>query len=450
VKKRLTIMLLLAVMAAAATNAQTVRYVKAGGTGNGTSWAAASGDLQEMINQSAAGNQVWVASGACIPARTASGYNASNGTYPTADGARDNAFVLKAGVKIYGGFNAASPETSVAARQTVTVNGIVQMQYQSILSGDRGAAGDNSDNCHHVIIGAGSMTAGADTARLDGFTVTAGNGNGSGTITVNAETINMNYGGGIYNNGSSPVLTSVTINGNTAPHGGGIFNEGSSPVLTNLVINGNTASSGGGMYNSSSSNPVLTNVTIIGNTAYLGGGIYNAISSSPVLTNVVISGNRANGFGGGIGNNTSCSPVLTNVTISGNSTGGNGGGISNSYSSNPDIRNSVIWGNTASTGNNVHNASNSTATYQYSLVQGENATGTNIGGDPLFVYPVPASAAPTIDGYYRPQYGSPLLNAGSNALNTTPHDVEGNTRIQQGTIEIGAYEIDYSLPCECE
>ena len=31
-------------------NAQTVRYVKQGGTGNGTSWAAASGNIQSMID----------------------------------------------------------------------------------------------------------------------------------------------------------------------------------------------------------------------------------------------------------------------------------------------------------------------------------------------------------------------------------------------------------------
>ncbi|QKZ12737.1 hypothetical protein [Spirosoma sp. KUDC1026] len=36
----------------------TIRYVKAGATGTGTSWSNASGDLQAMINASTAGDQV--------------------------------------------------------------------------------------------------------------------------------------------------------------------------------------------------------------------------------------------------------------------------------------------------------------------------------------------------------------------------------------------------------
>ncbi|MDR1130734.1 MAG: hypothetical protein LBK96_07135, partial [Prevotellaceae bacterium] len=39
----------------------TVRYVKAGASGTGASWANASGNLQAMINASASGDQVWVA-----------------------------------------------------------------------------------------------------------------------------------------------------------------------------------------------------------------------------------------------------------------------------------------------------------------------------------------------------------------------------------------------------
>ncbi|MEZ0487198.1 hypothetical protein [Fibrella aquatica] len=47
--------------------AAVIHYVKAGGTGAGTSRANASGDLQAMINASEAGDQVWIAGGTCKP-----------------------------------------------------------------------------------------------------------------------------------------------------------------------------------------------------------------------------------------------------------------------------------------------------------------------------------------------------------------------------------------------
>ena len=85
---------------------QKTHYVKANATGNDASWTDASGDLQAMINQSAAGDQIWVAQGTYYPA-----HKAGNGATD-----RDKAFVLKAGVKTYGGF--AGSENSVAASDT--------------------------------------------------------------------------------------------------------------------------------------------------------------------------------------------------------------------------------------------------------------------------------------------------------------------------------------------
>ena len=70
-----------------------VRYVKQGGTGNGSTWGNASGDLQAMINASGAGDQVWVA----------------QGTY------NNGSFVMKNGVEILGGFpNTGNPGLGVS------------------------------------------------------------------------------------------------------------------------------------------------------------------------------------------------------------------------------------------------------------------------------------------------------------------------------------------------
>ena len=45
----------------------TVRYVKVGGTGDGSSWEKAAGRLQAAINASSAGDEVWVAEGTYQP-----------------------------------------------------------------------------------------------------------------------------------------------------------------------------------------------------------------------------------------------------------------------------------------------------------------------------------------------------------------------------------------------
>ncbi|GAB3737526.1 hypothetical protein GCM10028816_41290 [Spirosoma lituiforme] len=72
--------------------AQTIRYVKptATGTGDGSSWDNASGNLQSQINVAGA-QQVWVAVGTYKP-----GGNANTN--------RSVSFSMKNGVTIYGGF----------------------------------------------------------------------------------------------------------------------------------------------------------------------------------------------------------------------------------------------------------------------------------------------------------------------------------------------------------
>src|SRR5690606_731656 len=125
--------------------AQTIRYVRPEGSGNGSSWAAASGNIQAMINASAANDQVWVAAG----------------TYQPSYG---SGFSMKEGVKIYGGF----PETGtpIAADRNPELN-------VTTLSGNDFRVITNDSN---------GLT---NAAILDGFTITNG--------------ISMQDGGGIYN-----------------------------------------------------------------------------------------------------------------------------------------------------------------------------------------------------------------------------------------------------------
>jgi predicted outer membrane repeat protein len=354
-------------------------YVTIDGAGNkdGSSWANAFQGLDAPLLAAAqrttctAIKEIWVTYGIYIPT-----HKAGNGTSE-----HDHAFVLVAGVNIYGGF--AGWETSLEERNFAT--------NKSVLSGD---------NAYHTVISAGNMISGTDTARLDGFVIRNGKAKGSGTITVNSQSISANSGGGIYFANSSPNIVNVEIKGSEASaSGGGIYANNSSPKLINVVVSGNLSASGGGIY--------------------LNGG-------SPALTNITVSGNRATTSGGGIYTNNSS----------------------------PQIGNSIVWGNAAGSSNNVHSTGGSPA-YQYSLIQDLNPSGTgNINGtnpsnDPVFVLPIPASSAPSIDGYYRPQLGSPALNAGNNALNREPTDIESNPRIQETNIELGAYEVNYNFECNC-
>src|SRR5690606_14972203 len=82
-------------------SAQQIRYVKQGGTGDGSSWNNASGDLQEMINASGPRDQIWVAKGIYKPTRRPDLIDDPFGSTPDD---RFNSFLLKAKVAVYGGF----------------------------------------------------------------------------------------------------------------------------------------------------------------------------------------------------------------------------------------------------------------------------------------------------------------------------------------------------------
>ncbi|MDR1100591.1 MAG: hypothetical protein LBL28_08935, partial [Treponema sp.] len=206
---------------------------------------------------------------------------------------------------------------------------------------------NNGENAYHVALGLDIP--GDGTTILDGFTITGGYAEGNGFLTINSHYIDPNSGGGMYNANASPVLTNLTIWGNSsgAMGGGGIYNvDHSSPALNKVSIQKNKigGGQGGGMYNADNSSPVLTGVSISGNfSGGMGGGMANYNSSSPEMTGGTISGNHAN-IGGGM-SNEDCTPRLDGVSIRDN-TAERGGGVSNSNSS-PVLTNVVISGNKA-------------------------------------------------------------------------------------------------------
>ena len=382
-------------------------YVKpvAGGNGNGSNWENATADLHTAI-QTTGVTKVFVAVG---------NYNVG-----------DNSFIMKNGVEIYGGFD---PDNNIKtlgdARilPTLTTDG-------SVLNGQ---------NVRPVIWNVFTTSTSLDnTALLDGFTLTNGKYTVGGALYNNYASPTLtnlvikgnkadNDGGAMYNlNSSSPVITNVIIENNTANYAGGIFNRNnSSPVMTGVVIRNNTANNdGGGMYNDVSASPVMTNVSITGNASQNGAGIYNRTNSSPVITNALISNNTATSNGGAIRNESNSSPNLTNVTIANN----NGSNALYATDGSTSLNNSIVLGSVTSA-----------YTSQYSLVQGNtgntngNLDATGITADDVFANPAA--------GDYTLKSSSPVMNKGSNILNSTAIDLAGNPRIyNNGIVDLGAYE----------
>ena len=412
-----------------------IRYVRpaARGRGDGSSWENASGDLQAMINAPYV-RQVWVAEGLYVPIRKAYEMNILS------PGNRDNAFLMKTDVKIYGGFK--GTETALYQRN-------LQTAERSILSGDLDHNDTTEDglsivnrgsNAYHVLISAGNI----GDAELDGFTITSGSADDNVAYQINGVSIIRNEGGGVYIGHSSPRLNNIYVAGNAAASGAGAYVSWSQSTISNFVFHRNVASgSGGGIY-VDFDRPTLINGKVIGNNAvkFNGGGISNS-SHGLTMTNVVISGNSANN-GGGLSNYL-YSHLFTNCTISGNRSRNQGGGIYNT-STNIMLNNCIVWGNS----NGVTDLNGSVTTYSHCLVEGIGADAgpgnLSPGTNPLFKSPLSWQSAPFTGGDYQLSGCSPLINVGLSELNDNPTDAAGNLRILLGRIDIGAYEVINTNP----
>ncbi len=407
------------------TSSAETRYVKpaASGTGDGSSWQNASDDIQLMIN-AACVQEIWVAKGTYKPRRPANNLSVINTS------SNNNAFVLKQGLKLYGGFN--GTETTLGER-------VLTLADRSVLSGDLDDSGNQTNaDAYHVVLSLGD----AGTGTLDGFIITQGNaGHNADPMTVNGEVIQSNQGGGMYISRSSPLIANTSIVKNFSVIGGaGIYNSESSPEINNCVISGNFVTSpngnGGGIFNTNSASPRIIATIISGNSAGdVGGGISNVFSSSPTIINSVITGNRASGTrgGGAMSNEISCAPILINTTVSGNKSPG--GTIFSDFAY--TVRNSIIWGNQVG-------LTGTEPTYSNSLIQGETSTTQgNIAGtsNPFFRNALDFALAPSAAGNFRLWKESPVIDKGDNSvISGITTDAEGASRIFNDVVDMGAYE----------
>ena len=226
---------------------------------------------------------------------------------------------------------------------------------------------------------------------LDGFTVT----NGSALHSTNV------YGGGA----SGGTLNNCTLTANSAGTGGGANQS----TLNNCTLTANSAGTAGGAYESTLNNCILT-----GNSAYLGGGAYQS-----TLNNCLLIGNFTASYGTGGGAYES---TLNNCTLTANSA------FIACAAYQSSLNNCIVYYNNGTPQCDY-------ASMRYTCASDAPAGDGNITNKPMFV--------DRHNGDYRLSAGSPCINAGNNSLAPTNRslvDLDGNLRIWNITVDMGAYE----------
>lgn len=382
-----------------------VIYVDAGvqSGGDGVTWSTAYNNLQNALDRASAGTEVWVTAGTYKPTAE---FRGSGDRYTT--------FRLKNGVALFGGFQGTE---SIRTQRNWESN-------RTILSGDLEGNDEgfsnNDENSYHVLVGDSTDT----TAVVDGFVITGGN--------ANFDSWPDDGGGGMSNHEGSPTVRNCAFMGNAAfADGGGMRNWGDcQPVITNSVFRENKASQeGGGMMNGPDSRPIVTNCIFTENHAGEdGGGMYNNESNSTVI-NCVFINNSVELTGGGMYNVNGSQPTVANCTFSQNSAQKAGGAVCNTRS-NPQIVNCILWDNTAPADPEIHDA-DSVPVVLSSNVKGGYTGDGNINKDPLFA-----------EEGGRLSAGSPCVDAGKNSFLPAyiTRDLASNPRINNGTVDMGAYE----------
>lgn len=368
--------------------ASRIRYVKptATGTGDGSSWDNASGDLQKMIDELAESapsqtGEVWVAAGTYTPqVQLISGtdYSAS--------------FRMRDGISVYGGFE--GTETSKLDRDKGAMpwnftneTVLCGAAYANNLSWNSNRWTLTSDSRHVVWFapmpdeGATSFT---HVTTLDGVTIKGGYAQGGTGLTefmtdrgagvymsqnaylqhcIVTENTATGNGGGVYEHGGR-VLYSLLYNNNSDADGGAVYMDNAGIVLASMLTN-NSASNGAGAYLSHNApwaadgqdHPeylIVSTSVVSNNTSRNNGAIY--CDKGGVLLQNTITNNYC--------------PTATDNTASNASQ--TGGLYIDSYAL---VVNSVLWNNTIQDRNVPMYAKNPTAQtvrFMYTALSGMN------------------------------------------------------------------------------
>ncbi|HKX85259.1 MAG TPA: T9SS type A sorting domain-containing protein [Flavobacterium sp.] len=391
-------------------------YVNANATGanNGTSWADAYTSLDTAINASTSANEIWVAAG----------------TYKPSGTARTSTFLMKNSTKLYGGF--IGTETQLNQRNPKT--------NTTILTGDLNG-NDNTntiatestrqDNAYHVITVRGNIR----DINVDGFTITGGNANGP---TLTGGTASAQYyhtrGGAVYintfaaNDNAVITLQNCILEKNTGSDtavlsgyfAGGVNNQIFNANLESCIIRDNHSATNAQILIAGANG-----YSWFGNSEIKNCLFYNNTSASGSSC-LYLSASTTNG-----GNQNGINVDVINSTFS-NNTGVSGNTIRTDNGSNTRFKNSIIYGNGSTTPFSI-NGTLGGPSLQNTISQGGQISGIN--------------SNPDLKTDYTLNSGSPAIDAGNN--NHIPSglnlDLNGNPRIVNTTVDLGAFEYDATL-----
>jgi hypothetical protein len=214
----------------------------------------------------------------------------------------------------------------------------------------------------------------------------------------------LDDGGAAYN----CTLNSCVLGGNSAPAGGAVL----SSTLHECLLVGNSADTGGAAVDCTLNNCILSN-----NVATQGGAAVSCI-----LNSCLVLSNSASYLGGGLW--AGC--TANNCTIVGNASSFGGGAADST------LNNCVVYYNSASGAPNYGSTYNPmTLNYCCTSPMPTNGAG-NLINEPLFV--------DLAAGNFQLAPNSPCIDAGNNLYATNAFDLNGNPRINNGTVDIGACE----------
>lgn len=372
--------------------ATRIRYVKptATGTGDGSSWDNASGDLQKMIDDLADNNvsqqagEVWVAAGTYKPqSQLISGMNYSA------------SFRMRDGISVYGGF--AGNETSKQERAKGTMpwdftnETILEgAYYESKLAWTNSKWTVGSDSRH--VVWFAPMSGESDFTRittLDGVTVQGGYAQGN----TGLDDFKTDCGGGVYMDGANTYLTNCIVKENYATaDGGGVYLK-NGRIETSLIYNNNADANGGAVY--VDNRGLVLRSMLSNNSALNGAGVYlhngaeaagDEADDHPeylILSTSVVSNNTARGNGavycdkGGVLmqntiTNNQCTTATDATDVKASQTGGV---YIDEYAL---VVNTVLWNNRMGQGSGINipmyarNPSSSKVRFMYNAISGVN------------------------------------------------------------------------------
>lgn len=398
-----------------------------------------------------------------------------------------------AGSYFYGGGAFINSGTVVFTDNTILNNSVSGYEAQgggvklqaagSVVFADNVVTGNSTAGAY-----GGVSLSGSESILLTGNTISAnsssyfsgvGIGGGSGTVTITGNAFTNNaagsYYGALYIAGTAAAITfsDNTVTGNTAYGYAGIhFAQAPSITFAGNTISRNKAAGNNGALYISATTVAMARNTIAenesnyshgagevnatgslmfdGNTIHknktnsgsYGGIQFTGTPATAVVVNNVVAGNSAAGSNGGISIGACTTLDLVNNTMTGNSAGGSVGAVGLDVPAGTTLNayNNIIWGNTAPLGGDISLTSSGGTRNgyhnDYSSFSGLwSFAGSNNDVAPSFVnaaagdYHLTAASALLIDG------GE---NAPPDGLPATDRD--GNPRIADGTVDLGAYE----------